>query len=42
MKEAMERTHRWLDRCITEHRKLSESATSTGDETGRGPQNVLR
>ena len=22
MKEAMERTHRWLDRCVTEHQKL--------------------
>ncbi|MGF2565616.1 tRNA-guanine transglycosylase, partial [Ralstonia pseudosolanacearum] len=37
MKEAMERTHRWLDRCITEHRKLSKSATSTGDGPGGGP-----
>lgn len=24
MKEAMERTHRWLDRCIVEHKKLGE------------------
>ncbi len=28
MKEAMERTHRWLDRCVDEHRKLM-------DEDGR-------
>ena len=26
MKEAMERTHRWLDRCVTEHQKLSLGA----------------
>ena len=25
MKEAMERTHRWLDRCVTEHKKLARS-----------------
>ncbi|MBR2994698.1 tRNA-guanine transglycosylase [Candidatus Saccharibacteria bacterium] len=37
MKEAMERTHRWLDRCVTEHQKLSNSVTSTGDGPGGGP-----
>ena len=42
MKEAMERTHRWLDRCVDEHKKLRKSVASTGDEHGRGPQNVLR
>ena len=42
MKEAMERTHRWLDRCVTEHERMKSSITSTGDEHGRGPQNVLR
>ncbi len=26
MKEAMERTHRWLDRCVDEHRRLAGSA----------------
>ncbi|MBQ3470258.1 tRNA guanosine(34) transglycosylase Tgt [Candidatus Saccharibacteria bacterium] len=41
MKRAMERTHRWLDRCVEEHRRLV-CATSTGDGDGRGPQNVLR
>ena len=25
MKEAMERTHRWLDRCVVEHQHLTES-----------------
>ena len=38
MKEAMDRTHRWLDRCIVEHQRLA----STGDGPGKGPQNVLR
>lgn len=37
MKEAMERTHRWLDRCIKEHQKLSSNNTWTGDELGRDP-----
>ncbi|MBR3248834.1 tRNA guanosine(34) transglycosylase Tgt [Candidatus Saccharibacteria bacterium] len=26
MKEAMERTHRWLDRCVDEHHRLASSA----------------
>ena len=42
MKEAMERTHRWLDRCVAEHERMKSGITSTGDEHGRGPQNVLR
>ena len=28
MEEAMDRTHRWLDRCMTEHQRLSESAAT--------------
>ena len=28
MKEAMERTHRWLDRCVTEHQRLADGATN--------------
>ncbi|MBR3253494.1 tRNA guanosine(34) transglycosylase Tgt [Candidatus Saccharibacteria bacterium] len=28
MKEAMERTHRWLDRCIAEHRRISAASTA--------------
>ena len=31
MKEAMERTHKWLDRCVEEHKKLSKSVTLEGD-----------
>ncbi|MBR3329131.1 tRNA guanosine(34) transglycosylase Tgt [Candidatus Saccharibacteria bacterium] len=34
MKEAMTRTHRWLDRCVEEHEKLSKSVTRTGDKIG--------
>ena len=36
MKTAMDRTHRWLDRCVAEHRRLV-SATSTGDGSGGDP-----
>ncbi|MBP5512874.1 tRNA-guanine transglycosylase [Candidatus Saccharibacteria bacterium] len=28
MEEAMHRTHRWLDRCVTEHKRLREKAAS--------------
>ena len=35
MKDAMERTHRWLDRCVAEHQKLN--ATWAGDGLGRDP-----
>jgi queuine tRNA-ribosyltransferase len=28
MKLAMDRTHRWLDRCVTEHKRLREKAAS--------------
>ena len=28
MKAAMDRTHAWLDRCVTEHQRLAESATN--------------
>ena len=34
MKEAMERTHKWLDRCVEEHRKLAESSLNTFSEGG--------
>ena len=35
MKEAMDRTHRWLDRCITEHRRLHGRVTDLeGDPHG--------
>lgn len=30
MKDAMERTHRWLDRCLVEHEKLEEEALKNG------------
>lgn len=42
MKEAMERTHAWLDRCVAEHLRIKNDFTWTGDGNGRGPQNVLR
>ena len=42
MEEAMHRTHRWLDRCVAEHQRIIKDVTWAGDETGRGPQNVLR
>lgn len=29
MKAAMERTHRWLDRCVAEHQRLKDAAMST-------------
>lgn len=37
MKEAMERTHRWLDRCVAEHQKLAEHGrvTRMGEENLR-------
>ena len=35
MKEAMNRTHRWLDRCIAEHQRIK--VTSTGDGAGGTP-----
>ena len=45
MKEAMERTHRWLDRCVTEHKRLlSESkgrnAFLEDRKLGRAPLSV--
>lgn len=30
MERAMDRTHRWLERCITEHTKLSDEAAKNG------------
>ena len=36
MKEAMERTHRWLDRCVDEHNRIA-CTESTGDGLGRDP-----
>ncbi len=42
MKEAMERTHAWLDRCVAEHLRIKNDFTWAGDGNGRGPQNVLR
>ncbi len=36
MKAAMERTHRWLDRCVDEHNRIA-SITSTGDGAGGTP-----
>ena len=32
MKEAMERTHRWLDRCIAENTKLAKQATKNHEK----------
>lgn len=37
MKVAMERTHAWLDRCVTEHQRLKKSATRAGDLAGGTP-----
>ena len=37
MKDAMERTHRWLDRCIAEHERLKKELT--GDGFAGGPPN---
>ena len=42
MKEAMERTHAWLDRCVAEHLRIKDDITWAGDGNGGGPQNVLR
>ena len=36
MKQAMDRTHAWLDRCVAEHQRLASMA-STGDGLGRAP-----
>ena len=30
MKEAMQRTHRWLDRCVAEHARLANESTGMG------------
>ena len=43
MKEAMERTHRWLDRCVLEHKRLSKevrNASSEDRKLGRAPLSV--
>ena len=43
MKEAMERTHRWLDRCVTEHEKLKRGVRKSSSEDhklGRAPLSV--
>jgi len=32
MEEAMHRTHRWLDRCITEHERLKDTSLSLPDQ----------
>ena len=42
MEIAMRRTHAWLDRCVTEHQRLEDAITSTGDGSGKGSQNLLR
>lgn len=36
MKEAMERTHRWLDRCVTEHKKLLANVTPVNNVAKKG------
>ena len=33
MKEAMERTHRWLERCVKEHQKFQQLADENGEYT---------
>ena len=33
MKEAMDRTHRWLDRCVTEHQQLLRVAEVNGQDS---------
>ena len=35
MKEAMGRTHAWLDRCVIEHRRLHGRVTRMGEENAR-------
>lgn len=35
MKEAMDRTHRWLDRCISEHESIAEDARSHYSQVSR-------
>ncbi len=43
MKTAMERTHRWLDRCVTEHKRIMKGAQDTSFEDrklGRAPLSV--
>lgn len=37
MKEAMARTHRWLDRCVEEHQRLLNDESWAGDGPGGGP-----
>ena len=37
MKEAMVRTHRWLDRCVEEHQRLLNDESWAGDGPGGGP-----
>ena len=38
MKEAMERTHAWLDRCVAEHLRIKNDFTWAGDRPGGDPQ----
>ncbi len=37
MKEAMQRTHHWLDRCVEEHQRLLNDESWAGDGPGGGP-----
>ena len=37
MKEALERTHAWLDRCVAEHLRIKDDFSWAGDGPGGGP-----